>query len=74
MAVHIGPARSTLAREWVANGLRLVEGMRAHPEIIGPEVSDHALDLCETLLETWAAIASKAATSSGTTTRRSRSS
>jgi hypothetical protein len=62
VTVQIGPARADLALEWTANGKRLVDGMRAHPEIIGPEVTDHALDLCETLLETWAAAASQGKT------------
>jgi len=60
VAVHVGPAPADLALEWSQNGLRLVTGMRAHRDLV-PEDSELALDLCETLLETWVGAASRQA-------------
>lgn len=51
----IGPVPSGLARPWIANGKRLIDAVRSHRWSVHIEVHEDVLDLCELLLDVWAA-------------------
>jgi len=58
----IGPVSSELARPWIANGKKLIDAVRSHPAAVKVDVHEHMLDLCEVLLDVWAAHADQHAT------------
>lgn len=55
--VRIGPVASTAASAWITNATRVVETVRAHPEVLDQEVAPEVFDALSRSLRVWADIA-----------------
>jgi CheY-like chemotaxis protein len=55
--IRVGPVSSESARAWVANTCEILAAVRAHPEVLDEPVPDDVLDLFESFLEEWGAVA-----------------
>lgn len=58
----IGPAPSDMASAWIANGRRLLSGVRRHRGQLSIDVHDDLVDLCELLLDVWDSVATQSDT------------
>jgi DNA-binding NarL/FixJ family response regulator len=55
--VRLGPVASAAARVWVENTSKIVQALRAHPDVLSEPVADEVLDVFDRLLVTWSQVA-----------------
>jgi len=55
--VRVGPVSTAAARVWVANTMKIIDAVAAHPEVLGASIPDDVIDLFRTFLEQWRVIA-----------------
>ena len=55
--IRVGPVTSAAARVWVENTSKIIAAVRARPDVLEEAVPDDVLDLFESFLEEWAAVA-----------------
>ena len=57
--IRVGPVTSAAARAWVANTDAILRAIRAHPEVLDEPVPDDVLELFETFITEWGAVAAE---------------
>ncbi len=60
MDIHVGPVCARSAQVWIANTRTVLDGVAAHPEVIGTEVPDDVMLLFRAFIDQWGAIAATA--------------